>query len=240
MYFFFHLLTGIILGLLAGDILHDRRWIIPCAIGAVLPDLIDKPLGFIVLAGTVNSGRLWFHSILILAAVLVPGLIVWKYRGSPVLVAAALGIASHQFLDTMWRQPVIWFYPLLGPVRGKMPPDYLFVLLRREFYNPLEWILGAIIVIAFVFFLRPGRILPVMQRHARTVRGVMAAGALLLCVLAGVIIGQGVVNRSLPYLGRSRPETYLIAGIVIALAAYLCWRWQSGLKDAPSGITGSG
>ncbi|MDD1679205.1 MAG: hypothetical protein LUO93_08520 [Methanomicrobiales archaeon] len=45
MFFFFYLLIGFLTGLLIGDLFRDYRWVIPCAVGAVLPDLLDKPPG---------------------------------------------------------------------------------------------------------------------------------------------------------------------------------------------------
>jgi len=61
------------------------------------------------------------------------------------------------------------------------------------------------------------------------VQGILETGAVILLILSGIIIGFGMVRRSLPYIGWSRPEEYFIGGIVIALAAYLLWRWQSRL-----------
>ena len=229
MYFFFHLFTGIILGILIGDLLHDRRWVIPCAIGAVLPDLIDKPFGFIVFGGVIDNERIWCHSLLVAAIVLLAGLLIWNVRKTPVLVAAAIGILSHQILDLMWRQPSTWYYPLLGPFGGRLPPGHLFTLLMQEISNPSEWILVALIAIVIVFTLRPGRIAALIHKDPHTVQGIFATGAVMLLILSGIIIGFGMVRRSLPYTGWSRPEEYFIGGIVIALAAYLLWRWQSRL-----------
>jgi len=229
MYFFFHLFTGIILGFLIGDLLHNRRWIIPCAIGAVLPDLIDKPFGFIVFGGVIDNGRIWCHSLLVAAIVLLAGLLIWNMRKTPVLLAAAIGILSHQILDLMWRQPSTWYYPLLGPFGGRLPPGHLFTLLMQEISNPSEWILVALIAIVVVFTLRPGRIAALIHKDPHTVQGILETGAVMLLILSGIIIGFGMVRRSLPFTGWGRPEEYFIGGIVIALAAYLLWRWQSRL-----------
>jgi membrane-bound metal-dependent hydrolase YbcI (DUF457 family) len=229
MYFFFHLFTGIILGFLIGDRLHDRDWVMPCAIGAVLPDLIDKPVGFIIFGGVLDNGRIWCHSLLVAAIVLLAGLLAGKVRKTPLLVAAAIGILSHQILDLMWRQPRTWYYPLLGPFGGRLPPGHLFTLLMQEISNPSERILAALIAIAIVFALRPGRIAALIHKDPHMVQGILETGAVMLLILSGAIIGFGMVRRSLPYIGWSRPEEYFIGGIVIALAAYLLWRWQSHL-----------
>jgi membrane-bound metal-dependent hydrolase YbcI (DUF457 family) len=140
MFFFLHLLIGFLLSLLVGDLFRDPRWVIPCVIGAGLPDLIDKPLGYMVFSTTINNGRIWFHSLLLLVIVLGMGILAWKFRSTPLGVAAALGIFLHQLLDFMWEQPVSWFYPFLGPFRSNTVSGNLWVLLLREVNHPSEWI----------------------------------------------------------------------------------------------------
>lgn len=232
MYFFFHLFTGIILGLLLGELLKDRRWILPCAIGSVLPDLIDKPVGFILLGGIIDNGRIWCHSLVFAAIVLVAGVLVGKVKKTPVLIAAAIGILSHQILDLMWRQPVTWYYPLLGPFAGTFPPGHLMALLLNELKTPSEWLLAALILAAA--FLRPARIAALVHRHPRGVQGILGTAAVLLLILAGMLMGLGLTRRFLTATGWSRPEEYLIGGIVIALAAFALWRYQLRLQKTGS------
>jgi membrane-bound metal-dependent hydrolase YbcI (DUF457 family) len=234
MFFFFHLFTGIVLGYLISDILKDRRWLIPCAVGAVLPDLIDKPVGFVIFGGVIDNGRIWCHSLIFAAIVLVAGLLIWKYWRTPVLVAAATGILSHQILDLMWRQPATWYYPVLGPFGERLPPGHLFVILADEISTPSEWIFAVLIAIIIMFLVNPRRIAAMIHKDPHMVQGILETGAVILLILSGVIIGAGIVRRSLPYTGWSRPEEYILGGIVIALAAYLLWRWQSRLKSPGS------
>jgi len=231
MFFFFHLFTGIVLGYLVSDILKDRRWLIPCAVGAVLPDLIDKPVGFIIFGGVLDNGRIWCHSILFAVIVMAGGLLLWKYRRTPVLIAAAIGILSHQLLDLMWLQPSTWYYPALGPFGERLPPGHLFVILADEISTPSEWIFAVLIAVIIVVLVIPHRIPARIHKDPHRVQGIAETGAVILLVLSGITIGFGMVNRSLPYTGWSRPEEYILGGIVIALAAYLLWRWQSYLKS---------
>ena len=230
MFFFFHLFTGIVLGYLVSDILHDRRWLIPCAVGAVLPDLIDKPLGFVILGGVIDNGRIWCHSLLFAIIVMAGGLLLWKYRRTPVLIAAATGIFSHQLLDLMWRQPVTWYYPVLGPFSERLPPGHLFVILADEISTPSEWIFAALVAIIIVVLVDPRRIAAMVWKDPHRVQGILETGAVILLVLSGITIGLGIVRRSLPYTGWTRPEEYILGGIVIALASNLLWRWQYRLK----------
>jgi len=130
----------------------------------------------------------------------------------------------------MWRQPATWYYPVLGPFGGRLPPGHLFVLLSEEISNPSEWVLVALIGTTLLLSFRPGRISAMVRKDPHMAQGILETGAVILLILSGVIIGFGIVRRYLPYTGWSRPEEYIIGGIVIALAAYLLWRWQSRLK----------
>ena len=225
MYIFFHLLTGIILGFVLCDLLHDRRWLIPCAIGSILPDLIDKPVGFLLFPDTIGYGRIHAHTLLLTTCLLLAGAAFWYWKRNPVVISLGVGVLSHQVLDQMWRQPVNWYYPLKGPFQGKMPGDALVTLLEGELGNPAEWLLAILVVAGGIAFLCRGRFpagLQIWQGHRA---GILGGVALLLCICAGVVIGMGLVRRPLPFVGWSGPEEYLFSGAVIGLASFLAWRW---------------
>lgn len=231
MYFFFHLFTGFILGLLLGEIFHDRRWAVPCAIGAVLPDLIDKPIGHILFADAIGYGRIYTHTLLFCFALMVIGLVIAKYKKTPVVPALAVGILSHQILDLMWLEPINWLYPVMGPFRGHLPSDYWYSLLSGEMSNPVEVILAIVLGIGIILSFNSLRVKQGIAHHPKIIPWVLFAGALLLLAVSGSIFGYGLVRQSLPYLGWTRPEEYLIGGMVIALASYLVWRMQAELKS---------
>lgn len=152
MYFFFHLFTGIIVGLLIGDFFHDNRWVLPCTFGAILPDLIDKPLGHLMYAESIGYGRIYGHCLFFFLLVLFIGLLLWRIRNSPFFLAMAVGILSHQVLDLMWHEPVNWFFPLLGPFKGHLPQDYLLVLMVQELTNPFEILIAIIIGLCILLY----------------------------------------------------------------------------------------
>lgn len=82
---------------------------------ALLPDLIDKPLAFLV-RGLVNgSTRNFGHSALGALAVLAALLWLRRGRGDAGLLWACY--AGHLVLDRMWLRdnPVVLLWPLLGP-----------------------------------------------------------------------------------------------------------------------------
>ncbi|MCP3974998.1 MAG: metal-dependent hydrolase [bacterium] len=95
----------------------DLRFLI---LGAVLPDLIDTPLG---LAGfsRLESVRLISHSLLF-AGIAMMWIVLATRRGRPrkKWMPIAIGILIHLFLDTMWANPETLWWPVLG---GSFTPD---------------------------------------------------------------------------------------------------------------------
>src|SRR5690554_2334060 len=59
MFLMCHLLTGILIGMPLSGYFRDRHIVTACAVGALLPDLIDKPLGHFLLDGGIGSGRIY-------------------------------------------------------------------------------------------------------------------------------------------------------------------------------------
>jgi len=243
MYFFFHLITGIILGFLLAELLCDRRWIIPCSIGAVLPDLIDKPLGHIIFASTLGYGRIYCHTLLFFLIIMVIGITVWKYWKSPIFLALSVGIFSHSILDLMWLEMQNWLYPFMGPFGTKLSADYFITLINGELANTSEGILVILIGAGFLVYLAHGH--STMKRSARFYRilkNIMKAVALVLCMVSGIVIGlgldktiiRGMRKMHLAFIGWSHPEEFIIGGIVIAIAAWLVWRWQDRIGEQPA------
>lgn len=107
-------------------------------VGAVLPDLVDKPLGHALLGW--DNGRLWGHTLLFVLAL---GLWAWA-RASPRIGALSLGSGVHQGLDQLpWADPATWLWPLRGPFpRGLSAgvPDWIQALVS----DPYVWATEAI------------------------------------------------------------------------------------------------
>jgi membrane-bound metal-dependent hydrolase YbcI (DUF457 family) len=84
------------------------------ALGAILPDLIDLPLG-IALWGRFETPRLAAHSLGFAAVCMV--VVLLATRRGPVRkqwMLVAVGVLVHLFLDAMWRQPETLWWPVLG------------------------------------------------------------------------------------------------------------------------------
>ena len=89
-------------------------------LGAIVPDLIDKPLGRIFFPEYFQTGRLFGHTLLV-ATFLLLG-IQLTLRGTTARRWFILPICMliHQVLDGMWNDPITWFWPLFGT---EFPPD---------------------------------------------------------------------------------------------------------------------
>lgn len=85
------------------------------ALGALLPNLVDKPLGTIVFADYFGADRIYGHTLafstLIMAVVL---LTTRRGRVRRQWMALAIGSMLHLVLDGMWASGGVLFWPLLG------------------------------------------------------------------------------------------------------------------------------
>lgn len=119
----------------------DLRYLV---LGAILPDLIDTPVGFAFWPAFENV-RLIAHSLLFAATVMVLVLLLTR-RGRPRKrwMPLAIGILLHLVFDAMWRQPETLWWPLLGwrftSTGLATVGDYLEWL----FTDPRTWILEGV------------------------------------------------------------------------------------------------
>lgn len=84
------------------------------ALGAMLPDLIDKPFGQVIFADSIGNGRMIAHTLLFCLLLFVAGLYMHKdrqYTGMLVISAAAF---LHLLEDSMWEAPQTLLWPLMG------------------------------------------------------------------------------------------------------------------------------
>ncbi|MGC9444869.1 MAG: metal-dependent hydrolase [Candidatus Methanospirareceae archaeon] len=117
MFLFGHL--GITLGiavllLRVWKIEPDRQLYGAILLGSVLPDLIDKPIGRILLAESLANGRLIAHTLLFALILVLIGLYVYNRLGE--FWGLLLGGAAllHLCEDQMWLIPETLLYPLFG------------------------------------------------------------------------------------------------------------------------------
>ena len=123
----------------------DFRWVL---LGAVLPDLVDKPLG----AAFDLSGRIWAHTALASLALTLVGLAI-AWRGTSAVAWVAVGTWTHLLLDRMWEMPGTLLYPAYGfgfPSGTLSILSYLLLLLS----DPLVWggeVVGALVLVAMAW-----------------------------------------------------------------------------------------
>jgi inner membrane protein len=226
MYFFFHLLAGTILGFFIGDLLRDPRWVLPCALGAVLPDLIDKPLGLMFFPEIIGGdGRIYGHTVLAVLVLCVLGLLVLQYWKTPVIIGIAIGVMSHQVLDSMWLEPANWLYPAYGAFPPAALPTDVITLLGEEIKNPLEIFLFVSLGAGITAFVYRDRIAATLARHTRAVRFLLVCGVFGFCILTIIFIGLSRGTTSMPELGGAVPDEFIISGVMCAMAAFVFWRW---------------
>jgi hypothetical protein len=216
-----HLFAGVVIGLVLLELTGQRWTLAAAAIGAIVPDLVDKPLGHLMLGGELDNGRIVCHTLLVLMLCLAIGILSYRRNGSWVGMAFAMGVLSHQCLDLMFLTPEAWFWPGLGPFQRGDYPDYFSQSAVSELTTPYEWLflVAGAAVLAYAYGRRlwgiPSKIIINRRRQFDAV--LLAAGALLLawgavaasnsitieavnCVLAGLIClaGWRVLKESIP------------------------------------------
>ncbi|MFZ5645011.1 MAG: metal-dependent hydrolase [Bacillota bacterium] len=120
------------------------------ALGSMFPDIIDKPLGHMILRDTINYGRIFSHTLVFTALLWLVAL--WALRrGIFWPLAFSFGTLAHLVLDEMWQRPTVLFWPLYGWGFPSSGQDFLQGVLqsmhRPDVYLPE--ILGAAILIGF-------------------------------------------------------------------------------------------
>ncbi|MGC9435591.1 MAG: metal-dependent hydrolase [Methanomicrobiales archaeon] len=139
MLFFAHLFAGAVIGIICAIVFRDARLFVVASLAAIIPDLIDKPLGHVLLVQSIDNGRLIGHGLVLVVAAVVIGLVLWHRSRDPAGFVGAGALLSHQLLDSMWNEPVTWYYPLLGPYIPESHPEYFVRSLWMELTSPSEW-----------------------------------------------------------------------------------------------------
>lgn len=127
------------------------------AISAMLPDIVDKTIGMLILGEEVANGRIFTHSLITMTILTIGLLNLSRIRYSRLLIPALHIFPAflHLILDLSWEEPGTLLWPLLGtgfPKVGVEFGDYFDILLS----DPVVWmgeIIGSlIIVILFIKF----------------------------------------------------------------------------------------
>ncbi len=125
----------------------DYRFVL---LGSLLPDIVDKPLWFFASSDLFRSGRDYAHTLLFNLVLFLGGLILLKYGRSWLLIMSSCSF-MHLILDQMWGNPVILWWPLLGPFqRAETSSDWLANMIHALFSDASVYIpemIGLVIVL---------------------------------------------------------------------------------------------
>jgi membrane-bound metal-dependent hydrolase YbcI (DUF457 family) len=234
MFILFHLVCGLVIGYLLADRYHAKNLILPCIVGALLPDLIDKPLGLLILSGSVGSGRIFSHSLLFLLVLSIVGWVLLSRYRTPALLAVAIGVASHQVLDLMWEMPRTWFYPFLGRFDPINQEGWFLSKLLLELQNPVEWA-SAILLCLVLLALLSSKVAGWMEGPLRPfLRPTSLLAGPLLAVAGIVVLSCGITGQYTPLTGWSAGYN-IVGGLTILLAGYAAYRFHRQItSEKPS------
>jgi membrane-bound metal-dependent hydrolase YbcI (DUF457 family) len=236
MFILFHLFTGVLVGYLLADRLNTRAVVLPCMLGALLPDLVDKPLGILVLGGALGGGRIFLHTLLFLLLILLAGAVAYRRYDRPALLAVGVGVASHQALDVMWSQPRAWLYPFLGRAPRVNTEGWFLHELLLEIRNPLEWASAAALLVLLAPVLWPDRTDAFVARHARGIRALALGAAAPIALLGLYLLASGAYRQAVALVGWDDAGTNLIGGAVLLLTAYAAYRLAARLSGGAASI----
>lgn len=134
----------------------DLRYL---AIGSILPDLIDKPIGKVIFASTFANGRIIGHTLLFSFLLALAGIYLYQKKRDARGLALASGSFFHILEDQVWGRPQTFLWPLLG---WGFPRDsidytgleYLIIMFEKSFEPEFSQtfiaeVLGAGIIIIF-------------------------------------------------------------------------------------------
>ena len=141
-------------------------------ISSLLPDIIDKPVGYLFFRNAISTGKAFAHTFLFFLLFTVAGAYLYKKHGKTGLLAVSFGVFTHLIFDRMWRNPRTLFWPVYGVTfaRGDVTtwiPNMLKGLMTDpQIYMPelvgaviLTWFLLTLVRRRKVFyFLRYGRV----------------------------------------------------------------------------------
>jgi inner membrane protein len=136
------------------------------ALGAVLPNLIDKPLT-LLFPETFPAGRTVAHTLVVSAAVMTVVLLVTRRgRRRRAFMAVAIGMLLHLALDAIWNEPEVLFWPAFGV---EFPPDAGgggWSSVVASLRSPWNWLLEVVGLVYLVVLYRMAGLADPMARSA--------------------------------------------------------------------------
>ena len=121
----------------------DLRWLLA---GAVVPDLIDMPVGTLIWAESFASGEIFGHS-LVVAAMVGIGVLVFTKRHSRArqnLMVLMVGWLIHLLADGIWLHGSVFWWPFGGWSFPSYDLPFWAGAWERALSDPWRWLLEGI------------------------------------------------------------------------------------------------
>jgi hypothetical protein len=130
----------------------DRMDLRMLVLGAILPDLIDTPIGLLFYERLL-SVRLVSHGLIVAATIMVVVVLATR-RGRPRKrwMPLAIGILLHVLLDALWLDPETLWWPLFGWDFSAAGPATVSAYLESLATNWWLW-LGELAGLAYLAYL---------------------------------------------------------------------------------------
>jgi len=84
------------------------------AVGSLLPDILDKPIGLMVFRDELGTGRIFCHTLLFLTLLSIAGFWLFRRSGRTCLLVLAAGVLAHLVLDGVWTSYRTLLWPAFG------------------------------------------------------------------------------------------------------------------------------
>lgn len=114
-------------------------------VGALIPDIIDLPVGTWLFADRFSTGELWGHSLFLPTVFMVVVLLTTR-RGRRRRAWMALGVGwlFHLLLDGMWTIDEVFLWPFFGWEIPAGEAPYWPLAWDRALSDPWRWLTEAI------------------------------------------------------------------------------------------------
>ncbi len=144
------------------------------AVGSLLPDIIDKPVGQWLFRDTFSNGRLFTHTLLFLILICVAGLYLYRSGKRTWLLALSFGTFTHLVFDEMWRAPRTLLWPIYGFTFDRIDlTGWAGSMLHALLTDPPTWVTelaGAAVLFWFAFVLLRSRGVFAFIKYGRVVQ----------------------------------------------------------------------
>jgi hypothetical protein len=129
----------------------DFRFVV---MASMLPDIIDKVVGLIILKNEISNGRIFTHSLLVVGTISLYITAGTKMKSGRMLKSLyyTAPVWMHLILDRMWEEPGTLLWPLFGTHFPRIDieiSDY-FAILFSEPYILFGEIVGGLIIIVLI------------------------------------------------------------------------------------------